>query len=55
MLLAQTAIDNTANGHIGNLVHGGYGCAVGGDAAPAGALVLVAAALTILARRRRVL
>jgi serine protease len=58
VVLAQTAIDSTGNGHIGNQVHGGYGCAVGGDAsspAGAGALVLVAAALAILARRRRVL
>jgi serine protease len=61
--MALAAGDDPAGPRLGNIVHGGYGCALGGDApssssgADAGALTLaaVAVALALLARRRRVL
>ena len=53
--LAQAASDNAPDTHIGNTVHGGYGCAIAGRASSTGALVFVGAALLVLARRRRVL
>ncbi|MCU1277013.1 MAG: peptidase, partial [bacterium] len=55
VVLAQAASDNAPDAHIGNVVHGGFGCAAGGDVPSSGALALVVAALAILARRRRVL
>jgi len=58
--LAQAAGDDPVDPRIGNIVHGGYGCAIGGGAssssgAGSAALALVAVALAALARRRRVL
>ena len=53
--MAQAAGDDPIDPRTGNIVHGGYGCAVGGDDASAAAIVLVLAALALLARRRRVL
>ena len=62
---AQSAGDDPAGSRLGNIVHGGYGCAIGvsaGASSGAGsssaggaALALVAVALAALARRRRVL
>ncbi len=53
-LAAASANDPTAR--IGNVVHGGFGCAVGGDASPsASALALFVVGAALLARRRRVL
>ena len=55
--LAASAGDSI-DPRAGNIVHGGYGCAVGGDGdrgAGAGALALLGLALAALAARRRVL
>ncbi|HEX8951197.1 MAG TPA: S8 family serine peptidase, partial [Polyangia bacterium] len=53
--LAASAGDDPIGAHLGNVVHGGYGCAIG-DASPsdgAALLALVAVALAVRARRRR--
>ncbi|HEX6836369.1 MAG TPA: S8 family peptidase [Polyangia bacterium] len=59
--MAAQAGDSPIDAHLNNVVHGGYGCAVGAvgavgaDAVPAGALALLVVAVAIFARRRRVL
>jgi serine protease len=58
VVMAAAAGDTPIDPRAGNIVHGGYGCAVGGGTgggATAGALALVAIGLALLARRRRVL
>ena len=57
--LAAAAGDGPGGARLGNVVYGGYGCAVAGRARPADARALVVAlmvvGLAIVARRRRVL
>ncbi len=53
--MAATAGDAPIGQRLNNVVHGGYGCAVGGDGAAAAPLALIVVAAAILARRRRVL
>ena len=55
VVLAQAASDNAPDTHVGNIVHGGFGCAVGSEASSSTRALLVVAALALLARRRRVL
>jgi serine protease len=56
VVMAAAAGDTPIDPRAGNIVHGGYGCAVGGDASSSlAAMALVAVALALLARRRRVL
>ncbi len=57
VILAQSGGDHAPDPRVGNIAHGGYGCAVAGAAASSGALWLVAASLVVIvrARRRRVL
>ena len=56
--LAQAAGDAPGDPRIGNVVHGGYGCALGGDASSSSgggaalALVALALALVVVCRRR---
>ena len=53
--MAAQAGDSPIDARLNNVVHGGYGCAVGGDGRPAGALALFVVAAAIFARRRRML
>ena len=53
--MAATAGDDPIGQRLGNVVHSGYGCALGGDGAPAAPLALVVVVAALLARRRRVL